>query len=487
MIPEYGDMWKMWGKTDLFIITGNASIKKDGYPVMGRGAAKEFADRFPLAVKGIGYEMSRYTYIQPYYGLLTFVIDDTTYGSLQQKFGLFQVKRWWHEKASLSIVERSTYELLALAEANKDWRIDINYPAIGNGKRMIEEIEPIISILPDNVHVWQRYRKENKMPKWGKGDPDKVRPNYENEQLDYLEIPENGSIDIRLIGSPVVWQAHWPSIWSSDGEKKVAQPMCCNKFDPESLIQNVSGECILCSDDDDLPLGITYEKDWDRGPSFRGFALCIDRTAQADGKPYIKAWGFPITVYDEIERFAQKWGNPADDEEGYDISVKKEVGDFVKYKITPEKEASPIDEEEQEMYDLMLPAFDELYMFRDDDEILERIEEIVENLDSRSSGNEAKSKKRRDSSKSRKARSKKNEDDEEDEEDEEEEKVFRPKKKKKLKAEEDEDDEEEGEDEEEEKEETPQKKKKKKAPSKRVVTKGITDQDVDDLFDDLDL
>ncbi|GAH41020.1 unnamed protein product, partial [marine sediment metagenome] len=103
---------------------------------MGRGIAREFRDRFPGVLGDIGYLIEGRIYINPYYGLLTYRTDG-------QKFGLFQVKRWWHEKASISIIERSTYELLALAEANEDWRIDINYPAIGNGERTIEEIEPI--------------------------------------------------------------------------------------------------------------------------------------------------------------------------------------------------------------------------------------------------------------------------------------------------------------------------------------------------------
>jgi len=382
MILEFGNMWKMWGKTDLFVITGNASLRQDGCPVMGRGIAKEFRDRFPNVLGDIGYLIEGRIYINPYYGLLTYKTDN-------QKFGLFQVKRWWHEKASLSIVERSTYELLALAEANKNWRIDVNYPAIGYGGRTIEEIEPIINVLPDNVHVWQKYRRRRLM-EWGKGDPDKVRPSYDDEGLDFLDLPDNVMKTIRLIGDPVIWYAHWISIWSTDGEIRVPQPMCCVKFDTEEFINNADAECVLCAEDDELPEGTSYERDYDRGPDFRGFALCIDREAQEAGKPYIKSWGFPITAYDAIETYAQKWGDPADAEEGYDVTVQKVKKEFTKYKVTPERETSSLSEDETEAYEKALPAFQDLYELRDNDKILERIQGIIKSLDSRDEDKEEK-------------------------------------------------------------------------------------------------
>ena len=42
------------------------------------------------------------------------------------------------------------------AESNPHIIISMPYPGIGHGNRSIEEIKPIISVLPDNVHVYQK-------------------------------------------------------------------------------------------------------------------------------------------------------------------------------------------------------------------------------------------------------------------------------------------------------------------------------------------
>ena len=44
---KHGDMWDSYDDVNMFCITTNNAIKKNGALVMGRGIAKEAKDRFP--------------------------------------------------------------------------------------------------------------------------------------------------------------------------------------------------------------------------------------------------------------------------------------------------------------------------------------------------------------------------------------------------------------------------------------------------------
>lgn len=148
MILERGDMFSVWGKTDLFLFTSNPIVNKNGEAVMGRGIAKQLADRLPTIRKDFArilrspvrtWECDR---IERYDG---------------QWVGYFMVKEHWAENAKLSIIDTSTVDLVQwLAETDDPInRVDLNFPGIGNGKLKREDVLPIIEQLPDNVHVWE--------------------------------------------------------------------------------------------------------------------------------------------------------------------------------------------------------------------------------------------------------------------------------------------------------------------------------------------
>jgi hypothetical protein len=99
---QYGDMWTAWDSADLFAITTNSTITKDGRLVMGRGIAQQARDRFP----GIDKELASQFTSGDRYGLLV---------SPQwpaQKLAAFQVKIHWRSKASLDLIEYSASCLL---------------------------------------------------------------------------------------------------------------------------------------------------------------------------------------------------------------------------------------------------------------------------------------------------------------------------------------------------------------------------------------
>lgn len=146
MILEKGNMWDVYGNTDLFLVTTNPVINKSGGLVMGRGIAKEFATRFPEGPK----EFARLVRAFPSHYVRTLTYTPV-FG--EQTVGYFMVKDHWAEPAKLSIIMRSTAELMDRAPLYK--RIDLNFPGIGNGGLDREVVLPIISALPDNVHIWE--------------------------------------------------------------------------------------------------------------------------------------------------------------------------------------------------------------------------------------------------------------------------------------------------------------------------------------------
>lgn len=161
MILEKGNMWNIFGKTDLFLITTNPIIRENGAVVMGRGIALEAKKRFP----NIPYDFARslkfsalknqtHSYKKISYGPSN-IGPIGTYEN--QLVGYFMVKEHWNKPADLNIIRNSARELLHCTTWIHGFkRIDINFPGIGNGKLERENVLPILErYLPDNVHVWE--------------------------------------------------------------------------------------------------------------------------------------------------------------------------------------------------------------------------------------------------------------------------------------------------------------------------------------------
>lgn len=146
---EKGDMWSVFGHTDHFIITTNPIVRKDGACVMGRGIAKQFADRYPQGPYDLGKEIKAHHWLgfTPEYGIFG------TYDG--QAVFYFMVKSHWREDAHPAIIRDSAKRVRISAVDHPESRYDLNFPGIGNGKLSREIVLPLIEDLPDNVHVWE--------------------------------------------------------------------------------------------------------------------------------------------------------------------------------------------------------------------------------------------------------------------------------------------------------------------------------------------
>ena len=165
MIYKYGNMLdNIKDDENITLITCNSTIKKDGSLVMGKGIAKQMKEKFP----GIDYMFGnniRLT-ISSLYSITNYLISSFKYASLNcnESFtlGAFQVKESFKDKADLELIEASTRILKTRVENSPAQIWNLNFPGIGCGCRSIEEVEPIIKILPDNVHIWRFKHEENK-------------------------------------------------------------------------------------------------------------------------------------------------------------------------------------------------------------------------------------------------------------------------------------------------------------------------------------
>ena len=145
MIRKYGNMLANLVSGDIYLVTTNSYIRKDGALVMGRGAAKQLATMFPRLPYLLG---NRITHLGEYnVGVLTQINEP------KLSLGAFQVKFNFADAADLDLITRSRDELHQLA--CEDGRVfHVNFPGIGNGRLAFDDVLPIMETLPDNVCVW---------------------------------------------------------------------------------------------------------------------------------------------------------------------------------------------------------------------------------------------------------------------------------------------------------------------------------------------
>lgn len=139
-----GDMFKASPSSDaILFVTTNAVVRFNGALVMGAGAAKTLRDSVPGIDHVLGKEVRA-------------VENRGTYGiAWRGRFGAFQVKYHYKDRADLNLIAFSTRCLSILASAYPEREIILNYPGIGNGGLQERDVQPIIERLPDNVSVYK--------------------------------------------------------------------------------------------------------------------------------------------------------------------------------------------------------------------------------------------------------------------------------------------------------------------------------------------
>lgn len=145
MIRKHGNM--IADAQGYIIVTANSTLKNNGRLVMGAGEAKMLKDIYPDIDKSFGRLLA------DNYGTST----STRYGLIlnrTMKLGAFQTKTYWKNKSDIDLIRLSVAKLTIEALSNPKETYNLNFPDIGYGGLNKSDVEPILQVLPDNVHVW---------------------------------------------------------------------------------------------------------------------------------------------------------------------------------------------------------------------------------------------------------------------------------------------------------------------------------------------
>lgn len=142
------DYSKHWGLPDVYLFTGNATIRNDGAIVMGRGAAKQVRDTY----ERVPFMLANAITKNPNASV---IFTGCGNGQPSQHIGWFKVKHHWSEAASNALIVSSTRRLTDIALKRPNITFHMNYPGVGNGRLEVVDVERIIKSLPDNVLIYR--------------------------------------------------------------------------------------------------------------------------------------------------------------------------------------------------------------------------------------------------------------------------------------------------------------------------------------------
>ena len=128
---------------NIFMFTANSVIRDNGCLVMGAGCARYVRDFYNGVDKLMGNEIEHLSV----YGV-RFVQWNSQY------IGAFQTKIHWKDKSPLDVVEFSINQLKQVVQKRPDFTFHLPCPAISHGGRSVEDILPMLDVLPDNVIVY---------------------------------------------------------------------------------------------------------------------------------------------------------------------------------------------------------------------------------------------------------------------------------------------------------------------------------------------
>ena len=141
MIERIADLWTV--PADFRVITTNGTIRSDGRAVMGRGCARQAAEKFHRLPRLLGERLRRDGNTVHFFHALTIGADVGLY--------TFPVKHHWMEKADLALIAASVAVFAGLLREGATYVMP--RPGCGNGRLRWADVRPLLTTLPDNVVV----------------------------------------------------------------------------------------------------------------------------------------------------------------------------------------------------------------------------------------------------------------------------------------------------------------------------------------------
>ncbi len=142
-----GDLWDL--AVDAVVITTNGTIKNDGTAVMGRGCAKEAAERIPDLAALLGRRLG-VTGNKVYKLVASYPREGMGRNSMILNM---PVKHQWYQKADLDLIKKSALDLRVRADQYGLQSLALPRPGCGNGKLDWEEVKPILEEIFDDRFI----------------------------------------------------------------------------------------------------------------------------------------------------------------------------------------------------------------------------------------------------------------------------------------------------------------------------------------------
>jgi hypothetical protein len=142
MLEQVGDIWALGSAPNSLIgITTNGFIKRNGECAMGRGVARQAAQRYPGLPARLGNAINQL-------GNHVIWFKDINIFTLP-------VKHNWWEPADTELIARSVMEVngLAIGLQDPDQRFYLPRPGCGNGRLKWEDVKPICEALTDQFII----------------------------------------------------------------------------------------------------------------------------------------------------------------------------------------------------------------------------------------------------------------------------------------------------------------------------------------------
>ena len=139
IIKELLKYHKEFEPNNCYLFTANHTLNNKGELIMGKGNALAFKNTYTSSAKLFGAARKEPLML-----------------ALQSNgvIGAFQTKHHWRDPATIELIRASTEALKVFALKYPHWVFHLPYPGCGNGGLTTEQVEPIISTLPDNVLIY---------------------------------------------------------------------------------------------------------------------------------------------------------------------------------------------------------------------------------------------------------------------------------------------------------------------------------------------
>ena len=147
MNEVFADLWGV--NADLRVITTNGFVKKNHEAVMGRGCAREAADKYPLLPTRLGSLIRAY-------GNRTMLLGEHDGVMLCA----LPVKHHWREQADIELIERSVMQLAEIVQKYQYAKVVLPRPGCGNGGLDWQDVSPVIEPYLDRRYTVVAYPSE---------------------------------------------------------------------------------------------------------------------------------------------------------------------------------------------------------------------------------------------------------------------------------------------------------------------------------------